>query len=149
MSWHHVRAVFDIEGIPPTRKLVLLALARRAGDEGRAWPSIPRLCRDTGLSDRAVRYALKALAETELLTVHRAPGRGLSMHLGAALGAVENHPGPAPGAGPPRHDMPRPRHLSAKTAAPGADRSNKEDELKYGGPRDGETWGEYRERGGR
>ena len=138
MTAHHIGTVFAIEDMPTPRKIVLLALVWRARDHGRAWPSVRRLTLDTGLSDRAVRYALQALAQDGYITVQRTPGRGLTMHLGAALGA-----------GPPRHDMPRPRHLSAKTAARGADRSKKEVETKYGGPRDGESWGEYRERGGR
>ena len=141
MSWHHVRAVFDTEGIPPTRKLVLLALARRAGDEGRAWPSIARLCLDTGMSDRAVRYALKDLVAGEWIIVHRAPGRGLTMTLAPAAFAAAL-----------RHEMPRPRQKTSFGAASGAGRSKKEYTKKGArdsGPRDDESWGEYRERGGR
>jgi hypothetical protein len=155
MTWHQARAVLDIEGMSTSQKIVLMALSLRAGNDGRAWPSIARLCADTGLSDRAARYALHALADAGHLVMHRHPGRGLTVVITAA-----------PVAGAPRHHVPRPRQISTPGAAPGAGRSNKEEELKYapadtsarrpagatnitGGPAPGESWGEYRERGGR
>ena len=170
MTWHQARAVLDIEGMVTSQKIVLMALSLRAGNEGRAWPSIARLCADTGLSDRGVRYALDALAEKGYLVVRRQPGRGLNMTLmHTPHDPQARHSVPeaaALSAGPPRHSVPRPRQISTSGAALSAGRSNKEEELKYAptdtsaqrpagatditsGPAPGETWGEYRERGGR
>lgn len=56
-------------------RLVLLALADRADDDGFAWPSIDDLCERTHLSPRAVQKALTALVESEELEVEWGGGR--------------------------------------------------------------------------
>jgi hypothetical protein len=153
VSCPQIRALLDVE-VKPTAKLVLLALALRAGQDGRAWPSIGRLCVDTGLSERAVRYAIQTLAEAGHLSVQHRPGRSLWITVTAA-----------PLAGVARHVVPVPRHVVPVTAAPRAGRSKKEvDKQEVAatdstaerpvaangkGPVAGESWGEYRERGGR
>jgi len=45
----------------PTARLVLLCLADHADEDGVCWPSQARIARKTGLSERAVRDALKVL----------------------------------------------------------------------------------------
>lgn len=75
-AWEHIaRNKFT----SPTR-LVLLTLAHRHNQEtGRCDPSIDRLCEDTGLSARAVRYALRALEKAKVIvTIERLArtGRG-------------------------------------------------------------------------
>jgi hypothetical protein len=158
-----VRALLDVD-VRPTAKLVLLALGLRAGTDGRAWPSVARLCADTGLSARAVRYAVQSLAEAGHLGVDHRPGRSLIVTVTAA-----------PLAGVARHVVPVPRHLTTKSAAPGAPRIKKEELQEvattgstamrpaaagntngngtgvviHNGPAPGESWGEFRERGGR
>jgi hypothetical protein len=102
MSWQAARAVRDLRGIDPTAKLVLVMIALRAGDDGRAWPSVATVVEDTGLSDRGVRLAVKRLRKTGHLVVVHSRGEGWTMTVSAA-----------PRAGPPRHDVP-------DTAAPGA-----------------------------
>jgi DNA-binding transcriptional ArsR family regulator len=44
-----------------TDKIVLLALANRADDKGRCWPSVATLVRETELSERSVQNALSRL----------------------------------------------------------------------------------------
>jgi DNA-binding transcriptional MocR family regulator len=164
VTWHQARAVLDIEGLPPSETLVLIALALRAGNDGRAWPSIARLCADTRLSDSTVRRAIHALAEAGYLIVRRQPGRGLMLTV-----TVARSPRPDTAVtmtAPARSPRPRPRSPRPESAVTVTGRSNKEEEMKYaptdtsaqrpagaanitGGPAPGESWGEYRERGGR
>jgi hypothetical protein len=51
----------------PTLKFVLIAVANYADEDGFCWPSQKRLSRDTELSERAVRDALKRLEERGIL----------------------------------------------------------------------------------
>lgn len=56
-------------------RLVLLALADRADDDGFAWPSIEDLCERTKLSPRAVQKAITNLVELGELKVESGGGR--------------------------------------------------------------------------
>jgi len=56
-------------------RLVMLALADRADDDGFAWPSIEDLCERTKLSPRAVQKALANLVELGELKVESGGGR--------------------------------------------------------------------------
>lgn len=66
--------------ITPSAKLVLICLANRHNQEtGRCDPSLDRISDDTGLSERAVRNALRELEKNRLVTTtHRTirTGRG-------------------------------------------------------------------------
>lgn len=77
MSIHAVSAAFKFECPSPTAKLVLLALANYADADGLAYPSVKRMTVETGLCDRAVRKAIKALADIgalEIVTQRRPDG---------------------------------------------------------------------------
>ena len=50
----------DYEGLNSKEKLVMITLMRY---DGTAFPSIPKLSKKIGLSERTVRYALKSLEE--------------------------------------------------------------------------------------
>lgn len=50
-----------------TDKLVLLALADNANDEGLCWPSIRTICKKTCLSERGVQASLQRLIHTKTL----------------------------------------------------------------------------------
>lgn len=60
----------------PTQKHVLLVLANYANESGHAFPSNVLLATKTGLTDRAVRNAKKALLEAGFLEKSGAYGRG-------------------------------------------------------------------------
>lgn len=62
--------------LPAGDKLVLLALADCANDEGRCWPGIKGLCAKTGKSERSLQGAIKALCETGHLTRDEVAGKG-------------------------------------------------------------------------
>src|SRR3954471_21776600 len=57
--------------ITPAHELVARALLKRLGPDGRLDPAQDTLAHDTGLSDRTVRRALRALADASLLTWQR------------------------------------------------------------------------------
>ena len=56
-------------------RLVMLALADRADDEGRAWPSVEDLCERTRLSRRAVQKGIAELVRIGELKVEQGGGR--------------------------------------------------------------------------
>jgi DNA-binding transcriptional ArsR family regulator len=62
--------------VPAGEKLVLLALADCADDDGVCWPSVGTLARKTGQSQRTVQGALKALERAGHLTRDQRIGRG-------------------------------------------------------------------------
>jgi hypothetical protein len=67
--------------ISPTQKAVLAYLAFRADDAGRAWPSVARIAADTGMGERTVQTAIRALVETGLLDFWARKNRTNVYHL--------------------------------------------------------------------
>lgn len=61
--------------VPHTEKIVLLALADNANDEGHCYPSVATLVKKCGLSERAVQGAITRLASSGHLTCHERTGR--------------------------------------------------------------------------
>ena len=68
MSVQAISAAFAVQGVTPSEKLVLLALANYADAEGRCWPSQSRLARDTGLTDRQIRRVFVSLMTAGLMS---------------------------------------------------------------------------------
>lgn len=58
-----------------TQKLVLLALADNANDEGRCWPSVGNIALKCDLSERSVQYEVRKLTQAGLLAVKINRGR--------------------------------------------------------------------------
>lgn len=81
MSWQAARAVLDIDTLNPTAKFVLVVLCLRAGTDGRAWPSLATIGADTGLSERAVRYALRQLQKSGHIDLIHRQGRSSLMSI--------------------------------------------------------------------
>jgi DnaD/phage-associated family protein len=70
MSIKMINLVWDIEGLSPAQKLVLLALADHANDSGNSIrPGVARLISKTSLSERAVRRALADLRSVGWIVV--------------------------------------------------------------------------------
>lgn len=59
-----------------SRKLVLLALADRANDDGECWPGITSLAEKCSIPRRTLIRALASLEEQGLISVRRRPGEG-------------------------------------------------------------------------
>ncbi|MBD9528998.1 helix-turn-helix domain-containing protein [Paracoccus sp. PAR01] len=92
MSVKIMSAIFESDTLGPTERLIMLSLADHADDNGRCYPSIERLCRRTGLKERAVQSNIKKLVQHGYLTLFPGGGRG-----NANLYIV--HPNPAADAG--------------------------------------------------
>jgi hypothetical protein len=113
-----ISVVWSLE-IRPTDKLVLLALADNANDEGgRCYPSMRTLQQKTSLSNRAVRYSIKRLEKNGHLMTQNRNGHSLNFTL------TPRHQmpmSPAAVAYLPRQHMPVTPATDAKTPAPDAD----------------------------
>jgi hypothetical protein len=73
MSVKMMAAVWELD-LPRTRKLVLLAVADHASDDGFAYPSVARLAWKCGYSERSIQRELRELEKAELLFVVREGG---------------------------------------------------------------------------
>lgn len=69
-------AVFESKTLGPTERLVMLALADHADDEGKCYPSILRIQERTGLSERAVQTNVRKLVDLGYLLVQVGGGKG-------------------------------------------------------------------------
>ena len=74
MSIRIMAAVFDLPDMGPTHRLIMLALADHADDAGRCYPSLARLARRTGLTDRAIRTNLRQLEYAGQIRVEKQAG---------------------------------------------------------------------------
>ena len=85
MSVKIMSAVFESETLGPTERLIMLALADHADDDGRCYPSIGRLCRRTGLKDRSIQNNLKSLSDQGYIqVVHNAGKAGANLYFVSA-----------------------------------------------------------------
>lgn len=112
MSIRIMTQVWDTE-LPDSLKIVLLALADCADDDGRCWPSIATLQRKTSKkSARTVQMAIARLVEDGHMSRREVPGRGCIYAIhprndcrGANSAGVHSVRGtPATAAGDPRND---------------------------------------------
>ncbi len=76
MSIRLMSAIFESKTLGPTERLIMLALADHADDEGRCYPSIARLCQRTGLSERATQTNIKKLVEAGYIRIVIGGGKG-------------------------------------------------------------------------
>jgi len=65
-----------LQGLTASQKLVLLALADHANEDGICWPGQKSISKKTGLSERTVKRARSDLEKKELISVERRPGKG-------------------------------------------------------------------------
>ena len=78
MSWIAVREVWKLD-LPPTEKLVLLAIADFSNDKkGIAWPSQTTIARKTGYSRQTVNRAIKRLCARGVLVSSKRSAEGKS-----------------------------------------------------------------------
>ncbi len=75
MSVKIMSLIFETECLKPTKRLILLALADHANDEGECYPSIERLCLRTGLGERTVQNNIRQLTEAGFLEIETGGGR--------------------------------------------------------------------------
>ena len=78
MGIRHLAAVlYDVRGLDPTAKLILLAIADHINDStGYAWPSMQRLAEVAGIDRRnVVRWILKLESDGHIIVDRTHPGR--------------------------------------------------------------------------
>jgi hypothetical protein len=83
VGFEHIALVREA-ALAPVQKLLLYALASRADSGGRCWPSVDRLCRDTGLSRRAVQTHLGLLIARRVIERMTHVGRSSEYRLHCA-----------------------------------------------------------------
>ncbi|HEV7458885.1 MAG TPA: helix-turn-helix domain-containing protein [Roseococcus sp.] len=108
----------------PTRKLVLLALADHADQNGECYPSLARIAAHTGLSERGIRIALREMEADGTIETKHGGGNRASVYRLPVDGehSARRHRQDVPPSGrQPRHDMPpSPGHDMPPTGAPRA-----------------------------
>lgn len=75
MSVRAMAAVWEID-LPDSDKIVLLALADCANDEGHCWPSVASLVRKCSKSERTIQGCIKRLVDEGHLTRREVVGKG-------------------------------------------------------------------------
>lgn len=113
MSIRIMTAVWERTDLSSTHKLVLLALADWANDEGLCWPSINRLAVKSGLTSRSVQKSIRALEETGFIKREEVTGKGNRYWISIPLNDVH----PCPTFTPPLNDVhPTPEPRSPNTS---------------------------------
>lgn len=90
--------------LPDSQKIVLLALADSANDEGHCWPSMASLVRKCSKGERTIQGVIKDLCDTGHLTRREVVGKGCnySVHPRRDCAPAETAPTPAGIADDPR-----------------------------------------------
>lgn len=108
MALELIALVRDVD-FPSLQKLLLYALASRADHAGRCWPSVRRLCQDTGLSRRAVQIHLGLLTDRRALVREGRRGRSniyrLTLHNVASAGKISADRRDATNPGQPQSEV--------------------------------------------
>lgn len=107
-------AVWAVTTLIHTDKLVLLALADNANDEGLCWPSVATLTQKCGMDTRTVQRVVGRLCEAGHLSVHERQGK-------SNYYTVHPWRSDTPGVAPSRHkDAPADDRSGANATSPGA-----------------------------
>ena len=94
--------------IGATDKIVLLALADHANDDGYCWPGNASIARKCGLSERAVRGAMGWLESNGHITRHFVTGKSTSFQIHPGTTCPRQDMPPAPRAKTPARHAPHP-----------------------------------------
>lgn len=70
-----INTVFETSGISGGARLIMLALADRANDDGEAWPGIADIAKRAELSERHTKRIIKKLVADGLVEIQRGGGR--------------------------------------------------------------------------
>lgn len=115
--------------IPATEKLVLLALADNANDEGDCYPSVPTLVKKCSMSERGIQYAIAKLEDTGHISRQMRAGRSTLYKVHPRTTCTpapdapvhEVHPTPAPRAPHPRTTCTHNRQVTVNEPPVGLD----------------------------
>jgi hypothetical protein len=121
MSIRIMTNVWEHAGITPTQKLVLLALADWANDEGLCWPSINRLAAKSCLTPRCIQKTIRSLEDCDLIRREEVTGKGNRYWITLPMNDVH----PCPTFTPPMNEVhPTPEPRSPNTSYTHQDTSN-------------------------
>lgn len=128
MSTLYMSAVWALDCEFSGRKLILLALADNANDEGICWPSIPTIARRCSCSDRTVQINLQEMEDDGWIRVRKRVGNSTVYELtipmpgagGEGSSPVKQlHQSPPPiGEPKPSSQPPKPKDKTEKQEAP-------------------------------
>lgn len=96
MSVRCMTRVWDLD-LPDSDKIVLLALADCANDEGHCWPSVASLVRKCSKSERTIQASIKRLVDEGLLARREVPGKGCNYTVLPRSGCAPAEPAPPQG----------------------------------------------------
>jgi hypothetical protein len=120
-------AIWDMD-FSPVEKLVLLALADWANDDGVAWPSIVQLAKKTGCGERTVQRTLRQAEINGLLVRKEVTGKGCSYRIDPRHAGTPATKSPVPESAPtpatlapntPVHTIPQKTASSSRKRATG------------------------------
>jgi hypothetical protein len=101
--------------LPDSEKIVLLALADCANDEGHCWPGIRSLVKKCCKTDRTVQLAIKMLVAKGHLTRREVPGKGCNYTVHPIVRLADPRTGCAPEENaPPKRTTQTPEAASGK-----------------------------------
>lgn len=80
MSVRVMSLVWQLD-LPDSQKIVLLALADSANDEGHCWPSMASLTRKCSKGERTIQGVIKELVTAGHLTRQEVPGKGCNYYI--------------------------------------------------------------------
>lgn len=89
-----MQQVWEIPGIKPAEKLVLIALADMAGEDGSCWPSMRLIADRCSMGERGVRGIVSRLREAGYIAIERSHGRSTNRY--NVLPNPERHAGLTP-----------------------------------------------------
>lgn len=138
MPWYHLARVRELK-LAPTAKLILYALASRADERGRCWPSVAQICRDTGLQRRAVQIHLRRLVDAHLVVRELSAGRAGTLRLlldDSPQGTISTRQDPRTSCVPHAHQVRPPAHVVRSTRARGAPEVTNEVPMNHQIPRE-------------
>jgi hypothetical protein len=114
MSVRMMSLVWELE-LPDSEKLVLLALADCANDEGHCWPGMNTLKKKCSKSDRTVQLSIKMLCAKGHLTRREVPGKGCNYTVHPIVKLADPRSGITPEATtPPKGTTQTPEAASGK-----------------------------------
>lgn len=145
MSVRIMSAIWDMD-FSPVEKLILLAVADWANDDGVAWPSIAKLAKKTGCGERTVQRTLRAAEKSGLITRHENPGKGCSYRIDPRHTGTPATQAPVPESAPTPATL-APNTLgntsSQKTSSSSKARASKSDDFPKPDWADPQVWDDW------
>jgi hypothetical protein len=116
MSVRVMSQVWQLE-LPDSQKIVLLALADSANDEGHCWPSMKSLVGKCSKGERTIQGVIQQLCEDGHLTRREVIGKGCNYTVHPRMNCAPQSSRPRSDSAPAENNAPPPQGLRATPAA--------------------------------